>query len=78
MPLKPYLPDKLPLKKLDWTDFIGLIAKSNRELARYDGILSGILNPDVMLSPLATQEAVISSKIEGTQATLEEVLSFEG
>lgn len=31
----------------------------------------------VLLSPLMTQEAVVSSKIEGTQATLEEVLEFE-
>jgi Fic family protein len=31
----------------------------------------------VLLSPLTTNEAVLSSKIEGTQATLEEVLEFE-
>jgi Fic family protein len=30
-----------------------------------------------LFSPLTTQEAVLSSKIEGTQATLEDVLSFE-
>lgn len=30
-----------------------------------------------MLSPLTTQEAVLSSKIEGTQATLDEVLKHE-
>jgi hypothetical protein len=31
----------------------------------------------VLLSPLTTQEAVLSSKIEGTQATMGEVLEFE-
>ncbi len=31
----------------------------------------------MLLSPLTTQEAVVSSKIEGTQATLEEVLEYE-
>jgi hypothetical protein len=31
----------------------------------------------LLLSPLTTQEAVLSSKIEGTQATLGEVLKFE-
>jgi hypothetical protein len=30
-----------------------------------------------LLSPLTTQEAVLSSRIEGTQATLGEVLKFE-
>ncbi|MCK4707927.1 MAG: Fic family protein, partial [Gammaproteobacteria bacterium] len=33
--------------------------------------------PAVMLSPLTSQEAVLSSKIEGTQATVEEVLEYE-
>ncbi|MEK7395661.1 MAG: Fic/DOC family N-terminal domain-containing protein, partial [Candidatus Poribacteria bacterium] len=41
------------------------------------GILSSIVNTELLLSPLMTQEAVISSHIEGTQATLEEVLEFE-
>jgi len=47
------------------------------ELARYDGLLQGIPNPAVMLSPLTTREAVLSSKIEGTQATVDEVLEQE-
>ena len=34
-------------------------------------------NPNVLLSPLATQEAVLSSKIEGTVTTITEVLAFE-
>lgn len=75
--MKPYEPEKLPLSSLPWADFIGLVGKANAALARYDGILQGIVNPDVLLSPLTTQEAVLSSKIEGTQATLEEVLEFE-
>jgi Fic family protein len=54
-----------------------LIARANRELASYDGLLHALVNPLILLSPLATQEAVLSSKIEGTQATLEEVLEFE-
>jgi len=73
----PYIPESLPLKSLDWIRFISLIGQANAELARYDGILQGIINPSVLLSPLATKEAVISSKIEGTQASLEEVLEYE-
>ena len=37
----------------------------------------GIVNPSVMLSPLTREEAVLSSKIEGTQATADEVLEHE-
>ena len=46
-------------------------------LARYDGLLQGIPNPAVLLAPLTTREAVLSSKIEGTQATVDEVLEHE-
>ena len=46
-------------------------------MARYEGVLHGIPNRDVLLSPLTTQEAVLSSRIEGTQATFGEVLEFE-
>jgi Fic family protein len=75
--MKPYVPQFLPLSELDWVRFIKLIGQANAELARYDGILQGIINPVVLLSPLTTKEAVISSKIEGTQASLQEVLEFE-
>jgi len=75
--MKPHIPEFLPLKELNWVRFIKLIGQANAELARYDGILQGIVNPVVLLSPLTTKEAVISSKIEGTQASLQEVLEFE-
>ena len=40
-------------------------------------MLRGIVNPHVMLSPLTNEEAVLSSGIEGTQATIDEVLEHE-
>ncbi len=75
--MKPYQPDNLPLEDLDYRLLFGLVGDANAELARYDGLLQGIPNPAVMLSPLTTQEAVLSSKIEGTQATVDEVLEQE-
>ncbi len=75
--MSPYLPDKLPLENLDYRLLFALVGEANAELARYDGLLQGIPNPAVMLSPLTTQEAVLSSKIEGTQATVDEVLEQE-
>lgn len=75
--MKPYKPDSLPIVDLDFRSLFGLVGEANAELARYDGLLQGIPNPAVMLSPLTTQEAVLSSKIEGTQATVDEVLEQE-
>lgn len=73
----PFVPQELPLADIDWEPLIPLIGQANRALAHYDGVLHGVPNPEVLLSPLTTQEAVLSSKMEGTQATLGEVLKFE-
>ena len=75
--MEPYIPDKLPIKNLNYEKIIGLVGHANAELARYDGSLQAIINPEILLSPLTTNEAVLSSKIEGTQVTLDEVLKFE-
>ncbi len=75
--MKPYTPNHLPLNDLDFRRLLPLVGQANAALARYDGLLQGIPNPAVMLSPLTTQEAVLSSKIEGTQATVDEVLEQE-
>lgn len=68
---------EFPPKTLHWEKLIPLIGPANAALARYDGVLSAIPNPAVLLSPLTTHEAVLSSKIEGTQATMGEVLEYE-
>ncbi len=77
MTVQPYVPEPLPPAGIDWEAHIPQIASANRALARYDGILQAIPNPRLLLSPLLTQEAVLSSRIEGTQASLEDVLRFE-
>ncbi len=66
-----------PPKEIDWSRLIPLIGPASAALARYDGTLAAIPNASILLSPLTTQEAVLSSKIEGTQATMGEVLEYE-
>ena len=66
-----------PPNQLDLQRLLPLVGPAHGELARYDGILSAVPNADVLLAPLITQEAVLSSRIEGTQATFAEVLEFE-
>ena len=68
---------KFPPKDIDWKLVIPLIGPANAALARYDGTLNAVINPNILLSPLTTQEAVLSSKIEGTVTTMAEVLKFE-
>jgi Fic family protein len=68
---------RFPPKKIDWSRLIPLIGPASAGLARYDGLLLAIPNVHVLLSPLITQEAVLSSKIEGTHVTMGEVLEIE-
>lgn len=72
-----YHEGRFPPSELDWPKLLPLIGPASAAVARYEGVLHGIPNSQVLLSPLTTQEAVLSSKIEGTQATIGEVLEFE-
>ena len=62
---------------MDYARLISPLGRAAAAIARYDAILSGLHNKDLLLAPLRSQEAVISSRIEGTMATLDEVLNFE-
>lgn len=76
MPPVQYHDGRFP-PQLDWEPLIPLIGPASAAIARYDGVLAAIPNPALLLSPMTTQEAVLSSRIEGTQATMVEVLEFE-
>ena len=61
----------------DWQVLLPHLGPAAAAVARYDAILQAMPDPGVLLSPLATREAVLSSRIEGTRATMAEVLEFE-
>ena len=75
-PVQYHLGKFLPVN-LDLSMIIPLIGPAHAAIARYDATLSVIQNANVLLAPLITQEAVLSSRIEGTQATLMEVMEYE-
>jgi Fic family protein len=75
--MKPYLPSLLPLPPFNDPDLHSAIARANQEVGRFDGSLLGLVNPTILLSPLMTQEAILSSRIEGTITTLQEVLMMQ-
>ena len=56
---------------------INLLSRADRALGRLDGVTSVLPNPDLFVAMFVRQEAVLSSQIEGTQSTLEDVLQFE-
>ena len=77
MPPVDYHYGKFPPKNLDWLQLVPHIGPASRALGDFRGLLNAIPNADVLLAPLSAHEAVLSSRIEGTQVTLGEVLEFE-
>jgi Fic family protein len=72
-------PFDLPLlpPKIDYSVLVPDITKAHAALARLDETLKHLRNPQIIERTFLTREAVLSSQIEGTQATLEEVLKEE-
>jgi Fic family protein len=70
----PLPPD--PPVKMD-AELTKLLSQADRVLGRLDGISSVLPNPDLFVAMYVRQEAVLSSQIEGTQSTLEDILQFE-
>lgn len=58
-------------------ELLALLEQSGTELGRLDGIARVIPDPDFFVSMYVRREAVLSSQIEGTQSTLEDLLERE-
>jgi len=69
--------DKFPPKELNYGRIVNSLLKATDALARYDQMLKNMHNSEILLAPLRNQEAVISSRMEGTISTMDEILKFE-
>ena len=54
-----------------------LLSDADRALGRLDGVATVLPDPDLFVAMYVRQEAVLSSQIEGTQSTLQDVLAYE-
>lgn len=70
-----FLPNDLP-PKLDWNHaVVNSLSRADFLLGKLAREGSQLPNPHLLLRPFITREAVLSSKIEGTQTTLGEILA---
>lgn len=58
-------------------ELVETLSRADRALGRLDGVATVVPNPDLFVAMYVRHEAVLSSQIEGTQSTLEDVLEFE-
>src|SRR6201997_4106957 len=72
-----FIPAPLP-PTLDWTPrLIRVLSDADRRIGRLAGEGGRLPNPHILIRPFVRREAVLSSKIEGTRATLGELLAAE-
>lgn len=58
-------------------EMLALLSRADQGLGRLDGVAQTLPNPDLFVAMYVRREAVYSSQIEGTQSTLEDLLTFE-
>jgi len=74
-----FIPNNLPPKPpLDIdSDTIEMLSRADTAIGRLSGISEALPNPDLFVAMYVRKEAVLSSQIEGTEASLEDVLECE-
>lgn len=72
-----YVPNPLP-PGIDITlDLVNEMSRADRALSELAGIARTLPNPHLLIGPFMRREAVLSSRIEGTQASFSDLLFFE-
>ncbi len=69
--------DQFPPVDLNYAKLIAPLAAATDAIARFDQMLRNMHNSEILLAPLRSQEAVISSRMEGTVSTIDEILRYE-
>lgn len=73
-----FIPHPLPPPDLVFDEgILYLLSRADGALARLDGVTQVLPNPDLFVAMYIKKEALLSSQIEGTQASLQGVLEFE-
>jgi Fic family protein len=73
-----FLPAPLPPDPpLELGPLVAPLSRADQSIGRLDGMSRTLPNPDLFVAMYVRREAVLSSQIEGTQSTLDDVLAFE-
>jgi Fic family protein len=72
-----FLPNSLP-PTIDWsTSLISALGEAERNLGRLASLADTLPSPHILVRPFIRQEAVLSSRIEGTRASLVDLYNYE-
>jgi len=72
-----FVPARLPREISLGPEVVYLLSESDRALGELAGMTRMLPNPELLVAPLSRREAVLSSRIEGTQASVSDLALFE-
>lgn len=73
-----FIPAELaPVPAIDLARLSPLVSAADLEIGRLDGVARTLPNPDLFVAMYVRRESVLSSQIEGTQSSLDDVLSYQ-
>ena len=73
-----FIPSPLPVVGDVLTPAIALaLSEADAELGRLDGLAANLPDPEILIGPFLRREAILSSRIEGTQTTFSDLVLFE-
>ena len=72
-----YHDGKFPPTSLDYGRLMPALLEATDALARYDQALKTLHNSEIFLAPLRNQEALVSSRMEGTISTMDEIMQLD-
>jgi Fic family protein len=73
-----FIPAPLPPDPpLQLGPLVSILSKADLAIGRLDGVGRTLPNPDLFVAMYVRKEAVLSSQIEGTQSSLDDLLAFE-
>ncbi|MBI8988690.1 Fic family protein [Corynebacterium meridianum] len=76
-PFDYYLPKKIPRKLPESAELMAILSEADAALGRLDGLGSIVKDVSLLIRPYQQAEAVASTRIEGTRATISDVLKSE-
>lgn len=72
-----FVPNALP-PAIEWdTELVSQVSKADLAVGTLSGLGETLPNPHLLIYPFIRREAVLSSRIEGTQSSLSDLLLFE-
>jgi Fic family protein len=72
-----FVPAPLPPRLELAPGLVALLSEADRAVGRLGGVGQNLPNPHLLIGPFKRREAVLSSRIEGTQASFSDLLLFE-